>query len=252
MRISGSGITLSPSDLSDFLACEHLTSLDLRVARGELKRPPSVDGQGDLIRRKGDEHEERYLAQLEADGRDTAKIDFKALNYDWDAASAATEQAIKERREVVFQACLVDGDWRGFADFLELQPDGFYEVVDTKLARSAKPKHLFQICFYSSVVGRIQGHTPERMHLVLGDGRRETFVVSEYDAYYRAIREQFLEAVAGGLTGTYPMPCDHCGVCAWKARCEQQWADDDHLIRVASISRKQIERLTEAGITTLA
>ena len=42
--------------------------------------------------------------------------------------------------DVVYQAVLVDlSEWRGIADFLERQPDGFYEVADTKLARTAKP-----------------------------------------------------------------------------------------------------------------
>jgi hypothetical protein len=32
-------ITFSPSDLSAFLACPHLTTLEVAVARGELTRP---------------------------------------------------------------------------------------------------------------------------------------------------------------------------------------------------------------------
>jgi predicted RecB family nuclease len=248
MKVSDSDLTLSPSDLSAFLACEHLTSLELRVAHGEIERPEVVDSQGDLIRRKGDEHEARYLATLRGKGQDVAEI---AFDFDWVAAAAATERAIGEGREVIYQACLVDGDWRGFADFLERQPDGGYEAVDTKLARSAKPSHIFQLCFYSSVVGRIQGRTPTRMHIELGDGSRESFMVTDYDSYYRRIRTRFLEAVAGGLSETYPVPCEHCAICPWKASCEQRWSNDDHLVQVANIGRKQIERLAAANITTL-
>ena len=59
--------------------------------------------------------------------------------------------------DVIYQACFVDGDWRGFADFVERQPDGGYEVVDTKLARHSKPAYVLQLCFYSEQVARIQG-----------------------------------------------------------------------------------------------
>ena len=76
--------------------------------------------------------------------------------------------------EVIYQACFVDGDWRGFADFVERQADGRYEVVDTKLARHSKPAYVLQLCFYSEQVGRIQGSMPERMHVVLGNRERET------------------------------------------------------------------------------
>ena len=44
-------MSLSPSALNDFLACAHLTSLQLGVARGELARPYRVNRHADLIRR---------------------------------------------------------------------------------------------------------------------------------------------------------------------------------------------------------
>src|SRR5207253_808059 len=117
---------------------------------------------------KGDEHERRYLERLRTAGRSIAEIDFRS-DHDWERAARETEQALRSGVDVVFQACLVDGDWRGFADFVERQADGSYEVVDTKLAHHAKPEHLFQLCFYSSAVGRIRRRVPERMHVVLGD-----------------------------------------------------------------------------------
>ena len=165
-------VTFSPSDLSEWLACAHAAALGLRVKRGELARPEIDDPQGDLIRRKGNEHEARYLDELRAGGRSIRTIRF---DHDWDAAARDTAEAIRAgAADVIYQACLVDGDWRGFADFLERQRDGTYEVVDTKLARHAKPGHVFQLCFYSSVVGRLQERQPERMHLVLGDGDRKS------------------------------------------------------------------------------
>ena len=51
---------------------------------------------------------------------------------------------------MIFQPVFHDpAGWTGRADFLELQPDGTYEVVDTKLARHAKPAYILQLCFYS-------------------------------------------------------------------------------------------------------
>ena len=37
MQLRNDHVSLSPSDVTAFLACEHLTSLQLLVARGELK-----------------------------------------------------------------------------------------------------------------------------------------------------------------------------------------------------------------------
>src|SRR5215210_6791524 len=242
-------LTFSPSDLSEWLACAHAAALKLRVKRGELARPEIDDPQGDLIRRKGDEHEARYLDELRAGGKSIREIPF---DHDWDAAARETADAIGAgEADVIYQACLVDGDWRGFADFLERRPDGSYEVVDTKLARHAKPAHVFQLCFYSTVVGRLQGRQPDEMHLVLGDGRRESFRVADYDAYYRRIRDRFVDAVTPGFGDKAPYPVGHCSVCAWRNRCTGEWRESDHLSLVANIRRAHVERLTAAGITTL-
>src|SRR6185437_14975732 len=108
-----------------------------------------------------------------------------------------------------------------------------------------------QLCFYSSVVGRIQGHMPELMHIVLGDGTRESLRLAYFDAYYRRVRERFLRAVSE-RPETYPYPVAHCSLCAFQSVCEQRWRDDDHLTQVARITRKQVERLTGAGISTLS
>ena len=51
---------------------------------------------------------------------------------------------------------------------IERQPDGSYEVVDTKLARHARPEHVLQLCFYTEQLARIQGRQPDRMHVVTG------------------------------------------------------------------------------------
>ena len=121
-------------------------------------RPFRPNPYADLIRRKGDEHEAEYLATL---GEGVVEIG-DPRETGWNVAATATEEAIRDAAPIMYQAALVDEGWRGLADFLELQPDGFYEVADTKLARTAKPYFLLQLAFYSEQVGRIQGRLPER------------------------------------------------------------------------------------------
>src|SRR5215218_1775343 len=248
MQLRDGSFVFSPSDLNDFLECEHLTALELAVARGELARPHRDDPQGDLIRRKGEEHEAAHLSALEADGLDIARI---KLDDNWEAAAAATEQAMRAGADVVYQAVVVDASgWRGIGDFLERQYDGSYEVADTKLARSAKPYFLLQLAFYSEQVGRIQGRLPDRMHVVLGTNERASYRVRDFDAYYRRVRRRFLEWVADPPE-TYPYPVAHCPICVWLERCTKQWEADDHLSLVAHMRRRWIDRLGEAGVTTL-
>jgi predicted RecB family nuclease len=247
MRLKDDRLVFSPTDLNAFLACEHLTTLQLAVARGELEKPYRPNPHAELIRRKGDEHEAAYLARLQAEGREVTTIPFE---HDWEVAAHATEQALREGADVVYQAVLTDGTWRGFADFVERLPDGSYEVVDTKLARRAKPEHVLQLCFYTEQLARIQGHWPAEMHIVTGTGERESFRPDDFLGCYRRLRQRFLAAVERRRP-THPYPVDFCGLCNFLLLCKARWAADDHLTLVAGVSRLQVERLQAAEITTL-
>jgi predicted RecB family nuclease len=246
MRLSGESLSFSPSDLNAFLACPHLTTLQVAVALEELSRPFRHNPHADLIRRKGEEHEAAYLASL---GDDLVQIG-KPWEIGWDVAAAATEDAMRDGAPVVYQAAFSHDSWRGLADFVVLQPDGGYEALDTKLARHARPAHILQLCFYTEQIARIQGRMPEQMHVVNGLGEEESFRPDDYLAYYRRLRERFLAAVAR-RADSYPYPVEHCGLCEFLDRCRRQWETDDHLTLVAGVSRAQVERLTAHGITTL-
>ena len=181
-------LTFSPSDLTAYLECEHLARLDLEVARGELVKPLVEDPQAELIRRKGEQHEQAYLEQLIAEGRDVVSIDI--ADWDWERAARETADAMRAGREVIYQAAFVDGEWRGLADFVVRQLDGSYEAFDTKLARHGKPAHVLQLCFYSEQIGRVTGRMPLRMHIALGSGESEIYRVNDFLAYYRRVRDR--------------------------------------------------------------
>jgi predicted RecB family nuclease len=241
---------LSPSDVTAFLACEHLTTLSLAHARGEIETPDTENEQAELIFRKGLEHERAYLEHLRAEGKTVLEID--EPRGDYEGAARATADAIRAgAADVIYQGVLAHENWRGVADFLLRRSDGTYEALDTKLARSAKPAYILQLLFYNEQLGRIQGREPEHIHVLLGNGDQATFRPEEFAAYYRRVRAR-LEQFVADPPPTEPYPVDHCGICDFKALCDEYWDRVDHLSRVAGLYRTQIENLTAAGITTLA
>lgn len=255
MRLAPDGtLRLSPSDLGNHLSCAHLTQLNLRVVGGELKRPVLDDPYGRIIMAKGNQHEAAHLARLEAAGLTVARM----LTYDDEGfeegqARRDTEDAIRAGMvDVIYQAYLTDGTWRGFADFLVRLADGSYEPVDTKLARSAKPLHVIQLCFYAEQLVRIQGRLPEHVHIELGSGERKTLRTADYIAFFRRSRERLLVAVADhSAPETWPWPVYHCTICDFRHLCRDQRVAEDHPVLVAGLGRLHAERLATAGIPTL-
>lgn len=250
----------SASDLSNFLACEHLTALDRLALHDpglrDLRVPPDEGTQ--LIQQKGIAHEKAYLARLRAEGRQVIDI---AQTDDPAASVERTHAAMRDGVEVIYQAALAHGNLAGYADFLiRVTPAGAgvpaqYEALDTKLARSPQAKFLVQLAFYSRLLERAQGQLPERMHIVLGDqsvaSYRSVDVVHYYDGLLARYQGEVARLDAGG-TPAYPHPRAHCDMCSWRKVCEQRREDDDHLSLVANITRPQIDKLRAAGIHRLA
>src|SRR3954470_5453432 len=65
MRLYEGRVLLSASDLNTFLGCRHASALDFRAdVRGErLARAPDDEGL-ELVKRRGDEHEQRHFQAL--------------------------------------------------------------------------------------------------------------------------------------------------------------------------------------------
>jgi len=56
------------TDLVGFLACEHLTALERAALSGLVERSNRLDPELEIIRRRGFEHEARYLAERRDEG----------------------------------------------------------------------------------------------------------------------------------------------------------------------------------------
>ncbi|MDQ2993268.1 MAG: TM0106 family RecB-like putative nuclease, partial [Candidatus Eremiobacteraeota bacterium] len=257
LRIAGT-LAYSATDLNNFLACEHLTGLEHAVALGALERPQIERAQADVLRELGETHERKYLEKLEASGVEVVAIPRPERGNAPGRAVAATIEAMRAGPTIIYQAAFFHDGWLGFADFLR-RVDGasdlgdyHYEVADTKLARRIEPYFILQLCNYSEHVARVQGFEPRRMHVVLGDGREESFEVGEFAAHYRAVKARFLRHARNGVDETEPYPVLHCELCAWKDRCDAQLRAADSLSQVAGIRRLQTNRLVGGGIETLA
>ncbi|WP_039016809.1 TM0106 family RecB-like putative nuclease, partial [Cupriavidus sp. SHE] len=255
MQKKNGSYLFSASDIVSFLECEHSTTLGLQNLETPLERAPE-DPQLKLIQDKGLAHEKAYFEKL-TQGR--TWVDVNAQGDSVEARVAATRKAMHEGVGVIFQAAFRHDQYLGYADFL-VKVDSpsqlgaySYEVQDTKLARSARGKFIIQLCFYSWLLSREQGTMPQSMQVVLGSGHVATFRVADYFMYFRDVLARFERRIAeGDAVNTYPDPCEKCSQCEWINLCDSRRSDDDHLSYVANISKAQIKKLSESGVTTLA
>jgi uncharacterized protein len=255
MRLHDEQTLFSPTDLLRFLGCNHATALDLLRLRDPASAPALAedDAMAALVQQAGLDHEERFRARLAGEGG------LVEIPVDAPLAERAllTAEAMRQGPPAIFQAAFLQPPWSGFADFLvrveepSALGDWSYEPVDTKLARSAKASHLVQLGLYARMIAAIQGREPRRVHVELGDGRRESFRLVDFDKVLSAAIARFMAFVSDGTGSTAPEPCAACPLCPWRDHCGALWEAEEHLSLVAGLGRPQSNKLREAGVTTL-
>lgn len=258
MEVQAGSLLLSATDLSAFLNCGHLTQLERAAASGELTRPNSWDPMLDVLWERGARHERDYVDHLAEEGGTVVRIDGFAVDA---AAVNHTLAAMAEGADIIVQAALAVGSWRGRADVLRRVPvesglgNWSYEIVDTKLSRQTKGGTLLQLSLYSDMLATLQHRAPEFMHVVKPwtDFVSETYRVADFAAYYRRVKSGLEVATSDSFDGlTYPDPVTHCDICTWRYSCDARRRADDHLSLVAGMTRLQTAELEARGIGTVA
>ena len=259
MKLVTEQIRLAATDLSNHLACRHVTTLDLQVARGEKRAPDWAAPDLVVIRERGERHERAYLTYLKEEKK--LRVENLAEIKDEKELLQETRSLMEQGAEVIAQGALAGGEWFGRPDVLRRVAkrgekwDWSYEVADTKLARETKAATILQISLYSELLAEIQGCEPEWMWVIPPgeDFEGEAYRVAEYAAYFRYVKGRLARAVQnGGGNGTYPEPVPHCDVCRWFRECDEQRRGDDHLSLVAGIRRQQREQLVAWDTETMA
>src|SRR5260370_42627051 len=166
MKIVGQQIRLAGSDLSNHLACRHLTALDLQVARGERTAPDWADPDLAIILERGDRHEKDYLAHVAAQGLTVENLGY-IEHHEEQRLIAETLVLMERGAEVIAQGALSDGEWFGRPDVLRRvgkasKRGGLaYERADTKVARETqatkKPPILRYLGFLAENQGEVAG-----------------------------------------------------------------------------------------------
>ena len=259
----GESVCWSASDLTAASECEYavLRSLDRLLGRGDALEV-AADPLLEQIARLGDEHEDRELVRLRAvhgvhdpdRGRGVAEIK-RASTRSVDALESLqtlTEETLKQGADVVYQAGFFDGEFHGYADFLEWTEDGWV-VCDAKLARQARPKALLQLGAYADQLEKAGFPVAATARLLLGNGQRQDFPLSDIVPVFRERRARLRHIIDEHGAEVDPVGWDDeryvvCGRCA---ECQAAAESSRDVLLVAGMRMDQRKKLRAAGIVTI-
>lgn len=159
MKKTSTVLRLSASDLSNHLACRHLTALDLEVAAGSRAIPAWNSPDAQILRERGIAHENAYVEHLRSSGLSVVNLRDHGNDQ---GAVAETIVAVQSGADIIVQAAFSESDWFGRADVLRKVSrlsrlgDWSYEAYDCKLARETKAATILQLSLYSHLVEAAQ------------------------------------------------------------------------------------------------
>ncbi|NRB38348.1 MAG: TM0106 family RecB-like putative nuclease [Pseudomonadales bacterium] len=245
-------LIFSPSDLTQFVESPFASWMD-HFSKAHPEKAPEADEADSmmtLLQEKGEVHEHQVLEGLRAQG--LSVVDLSTA----EDKAQATVDAMHSGAEVIFQACLEKAPFRGFSDFLvKVAGDSdlgnyHYEVWDTKLSKEVKPYFVIQLCCYEDMVAQIQGRRSEEMVVVLGNDIHERLRTDDYYFYYESVKHAFLAMHDGFDPDNHPHPANSTSWGNWGSYVKQLLIEQDHLSQVAKITRNQIKKFEDAGIST--
>src|SRR6266550_4209719 len=255
IRSRDGSLVFSPSDLITFLEGEFAAWMERAYAeRGHdssFGPPGDADPETALIHDKGMQHEAAVLAKLETQHG-------PAVRFDHEKDDANTLAALRAGKTLIYQGRLDQGSWHGYPDFLlrtdipsRLGPWSYWPL-DSKLARSAKPYFLIQLCAYAQYLEAIQDNRPPQLGFVLGTGEERWFETERFFYFYRHLKDTFLEFQAAFDPAAQPDPALERSWGRWQTAAQEILKARDDLRLVARMTRSQIKRLRAKGIDTCA
>ena len=206
MRIIQNKTLYSPTDLNNFVACKYTIKNAIKFHNKEIKKnDEKIDTK--LWRKMGVKHEEKHFKLFKKDFKKTIII-----NKDLDEKSRfnKTKKAMQDGYDLIYHAYLIDGDFRGEADFLiktkELKSKVFgdysYEVYDTKISRNLRPRHVTQITAYSYMLSKVQKILPKKMYLIDGSDITHEYKTIEYINLFNHSKQEFDKFLSNIKTAT--------------------------------------------------
>src|SRR5580698_379208 len=161
MRIVNGEIRLAATDVSNHLACGHLTELELSAARGERDVPKWESPDMAVIRELGLRHETKYLKLLAEKVGSGQLVNLSGM--DEKRILDETRRAMEAGVEAIAQGALLHGRFFGRPDVLRKVPgkpsrfgNWSYEAYDCKLSKETKATTILQLSFYSELLGEMQ------------------------------------------------------------------------------------------------
>lgn len=243
------------TDLALATECEFALARRLDRARGRVVTPEIPrDSFGDHLATRGERHRRRVLDQLggQREVHQLPRAAHPLTAHSVQAAVDATAEHLRGSTGVLHRAALGDGEFFGYADFVEDSPHG-WTVGAATIARSAKPKALLKLAVQAEQVRAVGVPVSAEVALWLGTGDRVEVpladLLPELDERRQRLRD--LMAQHAGLDTPVAWRQQGWSSCGRCAECRSAAEEHGDVLVVAGVRSEHRQAFEAAGISTI-
>lgn len=272
MKKTSGVYTISATDLAKSNACPHITKSTLEELDQRLSVIPYDDPQLKMLQQLGLQFEKDYLLRMINEGKKVGIINAGGQSQGNTIQGAifyqTIEEALEDRPDIIYQAELKKEITPTFillgkVDFLELDSNGVYMVIDTKLSSETKAGSVLQIAMYTELIEHYTGKRPEYMAIQKYDNTRDWFRCDDFRSQYEKTKKKLFDAINQyeidiqnhiGPDRVYqevPEPHSHCGTCRYKETCQDIREQKRSLSLIAGIRQSHKNAFEDDGVTTI-
>ncbi|KKR84788.1 MAG: hypothetical protein UU48_C0002G0113 [Candidatus Uhrbacteria bacterium GW2011_GWF2_41_16] len=179
----------------------------------------------------------------------------EVMAEDPEEAFRQTVTFMREGRETIYRATLVDGHWVGTPDFLA-RVEGhstfgsyYYVAADMKRTREVRDDYKFQGCFYAELLERIQGHKPVQGYVVTPEKKTMSYLIEEFEKEYKLTLQEIERIVAGEKPAHFLT--SGCKQSPWFSTCRKDSESCNDLSILNRIWTEEVHALSRADITNV-
>lgn len=235
---------LTEKSFFQYLKCPHWVYFDAHATEANMHEPlmEMLQDTG-LVR----EFHEPYLEGKE----DVARV----TSEDQEEAFLQTLAYMRQGRQTIYGAVLMDKHWIGHPDILERVEgasrlgDYYYVAADIKAARSVRDEFTFQGCFYAELLARIQGVKPQQGYVITADHEVLSYLIEAFQTQYHLTLHAIEEILAGRQPAHFLT--SGCKQSPWFSACSELSVSCQDLSVLNRVWREEVSHLAAQGIETI-
>ena len=163
-----------------------------------------------------------------------------------------TLSAINNATPVIYQGYIESDLFRGIPDFLVLDNDGKYFIVDAKLSKEIQTKHKLQILCYAEILTEVLGYAPTKNFIYLHGDEFSEIEIEDTKEIYEEIKKEFLIFMDSFDYSKPPLPKKHeLANNEFAEEIKKIWFEENLLEQINGIWTKHVTSLNKNEIITL-